>query len=227
MSVITRKYLQQAIAQGEISFEPNLDNFQMQPAAVDLRIGWSFYIPHASRINENGRVQVRADYMDHAQIPENYQLIKLRPGQYFELMPGESIVASTLEKININTGKLMALLNPRSSCSRRGLSIESGVIDPYYNGSLIIPLCNTSNHSIKIYPGERLCQILFLELKEELQKEEASKHGVTNAKYENATPYSLGVRLDPQEEIELLKQGRIDDIKKNFSNNINNQEQKI
>ena len=216
MSVLTKKNIMESFEKEELNFTPQLDAFQMQPAAVDIRLGWSFYIPHTWKFDENGRSAVVADYMDYKKIQENYQLIKLKPGQYFEILPGESIIASTLEKITINSGRIMGILHPRSSSSRRGLSIESGVIDPFYSGNLIMPMVNNTHHALRIYPGERICQVVFYELKEELSKDEASKHGMQEAKYHTATPYSLGMKPDTQEEVELLKQGRVEQIKQQF-----------
>jgi dCTP deaminase len=214
MSVLSRKKLEKILLEKKLQFEPELDAYQMQPASIDLRIGWSFYIPYTWKFTEKGRVAVVADYLDYSSTHENFQLVKLKPGQYFEILPGESIIASSLEKIILGSGNLIGLLYPRSSSSRRGLKIESGLINPKYQGHLIIPMTNNSHHVIKIYPGERLCQLVFHELSDELTSDEALIHGFQDAKYQNTTPYGLEVKIDKQEEIDLLKQGRIDELKK-------------
>ncbi|MDD2656131.1 MAG: 2'-deoxycytidine 5'-triphosphate deaminase [Patescibacteria group bacterium] len=216
MSILTKYNIIEEFKNNKIIFSPELDAFQMQPAAVDIRLGWSFYIPKTWKFDEKGRSAVVADYFDTDNLSENYQLIKLKPGQYFEILPGESIVASTLEKISINTGLIMGILYPRSSSSRRGLSIESGVIDPFYSGNLIIPMVNNTHHALKIYPGERICQIVFYNLKQEISKEDAAKHGLQDSKYNTATPYSLESKPDHQEETELLKQGNVEQLKQQF-----------
>jgi dCTP deaminase len=215
--ILSKRQVEEAITNKELIFEPALDAFQIQPAAMDLRIGWSFYIPYTWKYNERGRVAVTADYVDYSTASENFQLLKLKPGQYFEILPGEMIIASTLEKITINNGKIVGMLHPRSSSSRRGLSIESGVIHPFYSGHLMIALRNDSHHVIKIYPGERLCQVIFQEISGVLTVEEAAKHGLHEAKYQSATPYNLGIKPDSQEELDLLRGGKIEEIKANFS----------
>lgn len=211
MSVLSKEKIQELINKQELAFEPQLDDYQIQPTSVDLRIGWSFYIPYSWKFNDKGRVAVVADYLDYAKTHENFQLIKLKPKQYFEILPGETIIASSLEKISLNSGKHIGWLQPRSSSSRRGLSIESGVINPNYTGHLIIPLTNNSHQVIKIYPGERLCQIVFSPIS---GNENLSDNKESQSKYQNTTPYGLEIKLDPQEELSLLKEGKLDELKK-------------
>ena len=217
MAILTKNNLIEALNNNTLIFDPPIDAFQLQPAAIDIRVGWSFYIPHTWKLTENGREAVVADYVNQSSLEENFRLIKLQPKQYFEILPGESVVASTLEKIHLNAGNIAGILHPRSSSSRRALSIESGVIDPYYSGNLIIPIRNNSVHSLKIYPGERVCQIVFYELKEDIPKKEAGKHGVQEAKYHTATPYSLGTKPDSKEEVQFIQNGTLQDLKQSYT----------
>jgi hypothetical protein len=54
-------------------------------------------------------------------------------------------------------------LYPRSSVNRRGLSVDlTGIIDAGYEGKLLIPVTNnTKSQVIRMYPGERFCQVVF------------------------------------------------------------------
>ncbi len=90
------------------------------------------------------------------------------------------------------------------------------MIDPYYSGNLIIPIRNNSVHSLKIYPGERVCQIVFYELKEDIPQKEAGKHGMQEAKYHTSTPYSLGTKPDSKEEVGFIQTGDLANLKKSF-----------
>lgn len=216
MSVLTKREILNLIYQNQLEFAPGLDQYQMQPCSVDLRAGWSYYSPLTWEYNEKGRTAIVADYLDYSNTHENFKLLKLTPGQYFEILPGESIIISTLEKISLNTGKVMGILYPRSSSSRRGLAIESGVINPHYSGHLIIPMTNNSHHVIKIYPGERLCQLVFHELNDNLIENETAYHGLQKQKYQNTPPYGLEIKPDKQEELDLLKLGKIEELKNQF-----------
>jgi len=214
--ILTQKELKNLISNGAISFTPELDEYQLQPNSIDLRVGWSFYIPDTWKYNEQGRVAIIADYLNYQNVEEYFKLIKLKPGQTFEILPKETILISTLEKITLNSGRLAGNLYPRSSALRRGLQINTGVVDCRYSGQLTIPVVNNSNHIIRIYPGERICQLQLFELASELTEEEAKMHGHQGAKYLGSTPYGLEAKADSNEEIDLIKAGNLEQLKNQF-----------
>ena len=217
--ILTKKEITSRLHTQQIVFTPNLDEFQLQPSSVDLRLGWSFYTPITWKYNELGRIALNADYLNYQKIEEYFKLIKLNPGQYYEILPNEFIIVSTLEKITLNCGDLVGTLYPRSSAIRRGLQIQAGVVDCYYDGQLTVPVVNTSNHIIKLYPGERIVQLQFSTLASELTREEAQMHGRQTAKYSGSTPYGLEAKTDNNEELDLIKLGKIDELKNNFKLN--------
>lgn len=215
MPVLAKNEILKLIREKQIEFDPQLDQFQLQPNSVDLRVGWNFYIPKTWEYNEKGRVALNVNYLDAGVRKDLYKIIRLTEGQYFEILPGEFVIISTLEKIKLNSGNLMAVLFARSSTIRRGLVVESGTIDSRYNGYLMLPIMNnTRDQIIKIYPGERICQIVLHELSAELNEEESSIHGVAKAKYLSSTPYGLEARSDSEEEINFIKKGKIKELKK-------------
>lgn len=213
--ILTRYEIRKHIEAGSISFEPALDVFQNQPHAVDLRLGTVFCLPKIWRMTEAGREIVAVDVTETA--GDNYEKIELKPGQYFDLAPGESIIASTLEKISLNVPDLMGVLYPRSSINRRGLAVDlTGIIDTFYCGNLMIPILNkTSSQVIRIYPGERICQIVFHKLTQSLTREEALVHGKATAKYNGSDGYNLVSKKDSEEEIDYIKSGNLAGLKMN------------
>lgn len=219
MPILSKVQLRQSLANGDIVFTPPIDGFQLQPNSVDLRIGWSFYIPERWHYTEEGRVALRPDYFEEGFNKEYFKMIKLKPGQYFEILPQEFVLVSTLEKIQLNSDNLLAVLHPRSSMIRRGLIIESGIIDVKYAGQLIIPVLNSTNHYLKLYPGERACQLIFQTLTDSLSEKEASQHGLVPAKYAGSTPYSLEARTDSEQEVKFIKKGDLEGLKQKFSLN--------
>lgn len=219
MAVLGKKEIEEAIQKKLIEFSPSLDGFQLQPNAVDLRLGWGFYIPKNWSLMPEGRVAVRPDHLQTGFHKENFTFMELSPGQYFEILPGEHVLVSTLEKIILNTGDIIAILHPRSSMIRRGLVIESGVVDAFYTGTMIIPIFNGTNHVIRLYPGERCYQLVFERLESSVSREEAGKHGIASAKYAGAMAHSSNARMDSDEEISFLKSGDLDALKARFSIN--------
>lgn len=165
MSVITQTQIIERIKKGEIGFTPKLDRFQLKAHSVDLRMGFTFMVPRPWHMTRKGREALNLDYYDpKSKQLSYYEVIELEQGQYFDILPQEHIIVSTLESIKMPKD-LMAILFPRSSVNRRGLSVDlSGIIDAGYEGQLIIPVTNNIHQTIRLYPGERFCQVIFEEL---------------------------------------------------------------
>jgi deoxycytidine triphosphate deaminase len=204
------------IEEGKIVFSPQLDEFQIQPNSIDLRIGTSFYLPESWKLTDAGRVAVQPDYLTKEFNQDYLKLIKLKAGQYFEVLPQESVLISSFEKVEFRSRDISAVLYPRSSIVRRGFVTQGGIVDVGYKGHLLIPVQNSTNHSLRLYPGERAYQLLFHFLASELSEADAAKHGVDHAKYDNATAVNLEARTDNEEEIAFIKKGDIDGLKAKF-----------
>ncbi|MCF7831235.1 dCTP deaminase [Candidatus Gracilibacteria bacterium] len=212
--ILTRHEISDLIKQEKLVFEPELDRFQNQPHAVDLRLGTVFYLPKIWQLTKKGREVLNVDVTESA--GDNFEKIELKPGQFFELAPGESTIASTLEKITLRASDVMGVLYPRSSINRRGLTVDlTGIVDAHYRGHLMIPILNkTSSQVIRIYPGERICQVVFQKLANNLEEKEALRHGVSPAKYNGADAKGLSSKRDADEEINLIRSGDLAGLKK-------------
>ena len=205
------------ISDGLLSFEPSLDAFQVQPHAVDLRLGNIFYVPQTWTMTKHGRTIFNINYAKN--LPEeHWQKVELTKGQYFEIAPGEMVLATTLEKVVLNAPNVMGVLYPRSSVNRRGLSVDmTGIIDVRYQGTLMIPIVNnTSAQIITVYPGERICQVVFERVEEEISEEEAMMHGRGRAKYAGSSSTSIMPKMDLDEEMRLVRLGDTESIKANY-----------
>lgn len=211
--ILTRHDIQTLITNGELVFTPALDQFQNQPHAVDLRLGTTFFIPRIWNQTEEGRRVLTVDVTQSA--GDNFDKVELKPGQFFELAPGESIIASTLETISLSSPEIMGILYPRSSINRRGLTVDlTGIVDVHYSGSLMIPILNkTTSQIIRIYVGERICQIVFHKLNTPLTPEEGIRHGMSSAKYDGSSSAEVLSKKDSETEIDLLQKGDLNAIK--------------
>jgi len=165
MAILTQRQILERIEKGEIGFTPNIDQFQLQAHAIDMRLGFTFLVPKATRITDNGREALDIDPLkDHG--PEYFDIVELEQGQYFELLPQEFVLVSSLESIKV-PNDLMAVLYPRSSVNRKGLSVDlTGIIDSGYEGPLTLPVRNNTRSCVRLHPGERFCQVVFEELSE-------------------------------------------------------------
>ena len=214
--ILTRKEILEELHSGAIRFTPAIDGFQLQPHAVDLRLGYKFLIPKNWRAHEtHGRQAIKTSIDESEAHKEQYDEIVLKPGQYFELTPNEFVIGTSLEHVELSSPNLMALLFPRTSTNRRGINLSlSGIIDAHYKGNLIFPMKNEAgNQVIRMYPGERVCQVIFERLASPITPEEAKRHGLTQAKYSESDEI---YKLDKEEERKMIIEGRLDEMKTRF-----------
>jgi dCTP deaminase len=216
MSVLTRKEIAELLDRGVVKFTPAVDRFQLQPHAVDLRLGYRFLIPRNWTVDAQGRRAIKVSIDDLDKHGDQFDEVNLLPGQYFELLPNEFVIGTSLECVEMKAANLMAILFPRTSTNRRGIDLSlSGIIDTGYKGHLIFPMKNEAGDQVlRIYPGERVCQIIFETLASPLTREEANLHGLTQAKYtDDGSP---SYKLDKEVERRLLIEGRLEELKNRF-----------
>jgi dCTP deaminase len=207
MTILVKNNILELINSSKLKFNPALDSFQIQENAIDLRLGFTFIILKKWQITPKGREVSKNNDLSNTE-PSNFQTIELEEGQYFELLPNEYILASTLESISL-PNDVVGTLYPRSSVNRRGISIDlSGIINAGYEGYLILPIRNNSSSEIaRLYPGERICQIMLHQLKESVSH--------TESKYHKTDP-ALGPKRDKTTEISLILKGKIRELKSRY-----------
>jgi dCTP deaminase len=207
MSFLTKHDILSLIATGRLGFTPELDTFQVQPHAVDLRLGFTFLVARRWIFTKEGRIALRADQLEHGMA--QFDAIELEPGQVFDLLPGEGVLVSTLEAIRM-PDDLVGQMFPRSSVNRRGLAVDlSGIIDAGYEGNLVIPVRNNDLSTVvRLYPGERFCQITFSGLTAPAEVRQSRYH---------RRDIATGVLPEQhQEEVQLVRAGDIAGLKARF-----------
>lgn len=211
MSILTRNQILARIEKGEISFKPSLDEFQVQRHAIDMRLGYTFLLPKSWHMTERGREALKIDHLDKNR-PDYFDVIELEQKQYFELLPGEYVLASTLESVKLPLD-IAAVLYPRSSTNRKGLSVDlTGIVDAGWEGQLVIPIRNnTSSQVVKLYPGERFCQIVFEGLDEASDLEKSRYH--MKDIVEGFIVNKDEKKKRDMEEIRYVSEGRIRELK--------------
>lgn len=212
MAVLSKHEILTYLTEGKLQFNPGIDQFQLQPHAVDLRIGYTFKLPIHWKMTPQGRHAMNIDYLE-VDDPQAFEEITLDEGQYFEMLPQETVLAKTLEHVSLNSGDIMAILYPRSSLNRRGLALDlTGIVDSYYSGHLLIPIKNNTNQTIRLYPGERFCSLVIETLSSPLSSTLAKQHGVNPAKYENG---ATNFKKD-EAEAQFLREGNLHGLKETF-----------
>lgn len=110
---------------------------QIQPASVDLRL---------DKVLKN--IDGETFYLDEKSM--------------YVLQPGEFILGSTVEYVNI-PHDLVARVEGRSSIGRLGVMVHvtAGYIDPGFRGNITLELFNCSDKPFQLNFGDCLCQIVF------------------------------------------------------------------
>jgi dCTP deaminase len=209
MAVLTKNDILRYVKEDKITFKPSLDKFQLQAHSVDLRLGFTFLVPKSWHITSAGREQLHMDYFAPER-PEYFDIVELEKGQFFDLLPGEHILVSSLESLKV-PDDLMAVMYPRSSTNRKGISVDqTGIVDSGYEGQLIIPIRNNTQHqTVRLYPGERFCQVVFERLSDTVVARKSRYH---------QRDIIEGVDVDSLEaerstEIEIIRSGDIKKLK--------------
>lgn len=212
MAILTREEILDYVNRGGIGFKPNLDEFQLQAHSVDLRLGFTFLIPKSWHMTKAGREALHMDYYAKDR-PEYFDIIELEQGQYFDLLPNEHVLVSSLETIKV-PADLMAVMYPRSSTNRKGISVDlTGIVDSGYEGQLVIPIKNnTISQTVRLYPGERFCQIVFEKLTGETKARQSRYH-----KKDIIEGVDVGsVAKEKLIENKLIQKGQIRDLKAKY-----------
>lgn len=78
----------------------------------------------------------------------------------FKLQHGESHNVNFTEAVNLPIN-IFSLFYPRSSLSRQGVFVSTGVYDPGYQGSVGCTIYNMSGREMKFEKGDRVGQMVF------------------------------------------------------------------
>lgn len=125
----------------------------IQPASIDLRLGFKFRVP----------VDHSVTAIDLADVREETQLVEPKDG--FVLHPGEFALGATYERITI-PNDMVGRMEGKSSLGRLGLIVHvtAGFFDPGFSGVGTMEFVNLRRVPIVLRPGRRICQFSFARL---------------------------------------------------------------
>lgn len=163
MSVLPHEALDRAMraepVRDRLVVTPLLEQSQIGPASIDLRLGTHF---REVRRLERGAVGSDADVrsvQDHRE-----ELIAVPIGRHIWLHPGHFVLGSTLEFIRMPEHLVGQVLG-RSSWARLGLIVATSVlVQPGWSGVLTLELSNIGDVPIEVFAGDLIAQLVVWEL---------------------------------------------------------------
>ena len=169
--ILSDKTIRSLLASGQLGIEP-LEDIQIQPASVDIRLGNTF---SAVETSDNSVIKMDA--------PVKYKFIT---ADSFLLLPGHFVLATTVEYFRLSDN-LTAFVEGRSSIGRMGLFIQNaGWVDPGFEGEITLELFNASCCAIELKAGRRIGQLVFALLDRDAEKPYRGKYqgqrGATGSK---------------------------------------------
>jgi dCTP deaminase len=167
----------------EISYD-----LQLGPSSFDLRLGYEFGIINTRKIE-------KIDTKSMEKYEEVIQKEKHTAEEGVVIHPGEFILGSTLETIKV-PDNLVARIEGRSSYGRLGIIVHTtaGFVDPGFEGDITLEIQNLGNAPVKLYPEDRVCQVVFETMTSEAENPYGEK---TDNKYMGQTG-AVGSRLDKE-----------------------------
>lgn len=189
MAILSDKDLKNHISKGKISIDPLKSEKQIQPSSIDLRMGnefKTFKLIRKPYIDPKDEEEI-ASYMESIIIDEN---------DAFIIHPNEFALATTYEYVKV-PDDLVARVEGRSSMGRLGVTmhVTAGFIDPGFEGKITLEISNIGTMPVALYPGQRVCQIVFETMTSPSEKPYG--HPDRNSKYmKQQSPESSKIKED-------------------------------
>lgn len=157
--VLSDKDLKIALAKGLIKIKPSPNlKLQLGSCSIDLRLGNTF------RVFEHSR-HAYIDPFKKSISNEVTREIKIKNNEPFIIQPGDFVLATTVEYIEV-PDDLTGRLEGRSSIGRLGVVIHSTAanIECGFRGHITLELANMGKMPVALYPDMRVCSISFEQL---------------------------------------------------------------
>lgn len=147
--ILSDKTILKMMEEGTLKISP-IEEGQVQPASVDIRLGNTFSIVEDS---PSGIITL-----------ENEIKYKTITTDTYILLPNQFVLATTMEYFDLSND-LTAFVEGRSSLGRMGLFIQNaGWVDPGFKGEITLELYNANRCAIELKAGRRVGQLVFAKM---------------------------------------------------------------
>lgn len=136
----------------EMHYRPGVLSHGLSSFGYDARLGTGFRRPHGGRSG--------LTILD-PKAPQHEHWTPFTEQAPYPLGPGEFILGHTVERFNM-PDDVMAVCFGKSSYARNGLHVVVTPLEPGWSGQVTLELANVSRLPVMLYPGEGICQFVFL-----------------------------------------------------------------
>ena len=156
MSVLGRQAILEAIEQGAITITPFRPEL-VGPASVDLTLASTFRV--FRKVHQVIAVGTDTDYREYT------DKIEVGDGDHILIMPGETVLGITRERLRLGPG-LCGWLEGRSRFARLGLMvhISAPFMGPGIDSQQVLEMSNYGPAPLAVTPGLPICQFVFQRL---------------------------------------------------------------
>jgi len=153
--ILSDRDIKDSIKTGRISIEPSLKEEQFQSAWIDLTLGKEF------RAFKN----TQSALVDPKNPEEITEVINVDGDKPFIIHPGEFVLGTVNEYIRF-PNDMAGAVDGRSSLGRLGVVVHvtSTFVDPGWEGKLVLEITNIGKMPVALYPGMRICKLVFMKL---------------------------------------------------------------
>lgn len=153
MSVLGRQAILQALETGQITVTP-FNQELLGPASLDLTLARTFRV--FRKVHQVIEVQEDTDYRKFT------DKIEVPSGQHILIMPGETVLGITEERLRLGSG-LCGWLEGRSRFARLGLMvhISAPFMGPGIDSQQVLEMSNFGPAPLAVFPGLAICQFVF------------------------------------------------------------------
>lgn len=153
MAILTRDEILKEIREGNIVIDPFSEDM-VGPGSVDLTLGNEF--------RTFKKLHDIYDVTDESDFNEITKLVTIEEGGRFVLMPQETVLGITRERVKLPP-YLCGWLEGRSRFARLGLMVHitAGFMQPGIDNHQVLEIANVSSVPLALHPGTRMCQFVF------------------------------------------------------------------
>lgn len=178
MAVLSDQQIWDLLDAGDLVITPRPESDAVSPSTIDLRLGQKFTKP---RSTGGAAVEQHIDTRDSEAVMEAIselsEVVQIDEGGFITIEPGQFMLAQTWEHIELPS-TIAARIEGRSTMARLGLSVHqtAPIVHPTYRGVLTLEMHNIGPYTLKLYPGQTICQLLLEEMSQGAAGELRSVH---------------------------------------------------